>query len=174
VHPPHSRCLRAAGGPFAHLAGHPVVLAGVTENNAARACTLFSAAEMAAFLKSPSAQIDEVNSGVHAFTKTDMCNWFIRQNDPHGLTLKIREGKDANEAELVLFSAAASDEEFSFTDGTPIRLGDQAVYKAYGDGTGGTVIARKGKIVFTVTGSAQPEVLITCVTQALGRLDGMR
>jgi hypothetical protein len=135
-----------------------------------RACELFSAAEVAAFLSAPAAQIDSVDSGFNENTHADLCNWYVHKGSPQGLTFKVRRAQSADETAVILL-AARLDENLTLDHAQPIHsLGDEALYLPYPDGTGGTLIVRKATAVLTIIGSVKRDTLVAIAAKAIARL----
>jgi hypothetical protein len=135
------------------------------------ACELLSAAEVAAFLKVPLVHIDSLNSGMNEMTRVDFCNWYVKENQPEGVMLKLRRAPSADEA-AVSFIAAKVDEEMSppaKTTAIP-GVGDEALYQPYADGKGGTVVVRKGASVVSIIGSPSRETLVAMAKAMVPRL----
>jgi hypothetical protein len=135
------------------------------------ACELLSMAEVAAFLRVPAVQIDSLNSGMNELTKVDVCSWFVHAGENQGVMLKLRRAPSADEV-LPSFSAAEVDEQMSPpAEPTSIPgIGEEALYLAYADGTGGTIVVRQRATVVTIIGSASKEMLAAMAKKVLPRL----
>lgn len=135
------------------------------------ACELLSTAEVAAFLKAPSVQIDSLNSGKNQNTNVDFCSWFVKAGESEGVMLKLRRAASSEETPVALI-AARGDEDFpSPPQPTSIAgVGDEALYRDYADGKGGTVIVRRGPAVVTLIGSASKETLVAMAKLVVQRL----
>ncbi len=84
--------------------------------------------------------------------------------------MKLRRAKSADETEALL-AGARIDEQVTLDRMEAVSdLGDGAHYADWADGSGGTLIARRGSVVLTITGTMKRAAAVTAAKQALGRL----
>jgi hypothetical protein len=86
------------------------------------------------------------------------------------VTAKLRRAKAADETDAVL-AGARIDEQVTLDKMEDVSdLGDSAHYADWTDGSGGTLIARRGSVVLTITGTVKRAAVLTAAKQALSRL----
>jgi hypothetical protein len=125
-------------------------------------CRLLSAREVAAHLDAPAVRIDSVNSGTNMISKAELCAWYVREGSPEGVMFKHRRATTADDVARE-FLGARLEEEMRVGDKATVTvpgLADEALYRAYPDGKGGSLVFRKGRNVFGMTGSASKEAFI--------------
>jgi hypothetical protein len=133
-------------------------------------CEILPPVDVATLLAVPSVQLDSVNTGTNELTGVELCSWYVDPRDPRGVTVKLRRAKSADETEAVL-AGARIDEQLTLDKMEAVRgLGDGAHYADWADGSGGTVIARRGSVVLTITGTVKRAAVLAAANQALGRL----
>jgi hypothetical protein len=133
-------------------------------------CALIPAAEVAKFMGVPTVQLDSVNTGTNEFTKVELCSWMVDPNDPRGVTVKLRRTASADETEAALLGARIDEQLTLDKMATVPGIGDEAWYAPWGDGSGSTVIARKGALVLTVTGTVPKATALAMAKTAAGRM----
>jgi hypothetical protein len=133
-------------------------------------CEVLPAVEVAKLLAVPTVQLDSVNTGTNELTGVELCSWYVDSRDPRGVTVKLRRAESADETEALL-AGAQIDEQVTLERMEAVRgLGDDAHYADWADGSGGTLIARRGSVVLTITGTLKRADAVTAARQALGRL----
>ena len=133
-------------------------------------CEVLPAVEAAKLLAVPTVQLDSVNTGTNELTGVELCSWYVDPRDPRGVTVKLRRAKSADETEALL-AGARIDEQVTLDRMEAVSgLGDDAHYADWADGSGGTLIARRGSVVLTITGTVKRTDAVTAAKQALSRL----
>jgi hypothetical protein len=133
-------------------------------------CELIPAAEIAKFLGAAAVQLDSVNTGTNEFTKVALCSWMVDPKDPRGVTVKLRQAESADETEAALLGARI-DEGLTLDKMEALPgVGAGAWYAPWADGSGSTVIARKGAQVVTVTGTVPKATALAMAKTAVGRM----
>ena len=135
------------------------------------ACQLVTAAEVAGLLKVPAVHIDSISSGKNEMLNVDLCSWYVREGESEGVMLKLRRAPSSDKVP-VAFIAAKIEPEFS-EPAKPVSItgvGQEAVYVAYRDGQGGTIVFRQRLAVVTITGSPAKETLVGMAKAIVPRL----
>jgi hypothetical protein len=133
-------------------------------------CEVLPAVEVARLLSVPNVQLDSINTGTNELTGVELCSWYVDPRDPRGVTVKLRRAKAVDETEALL-AGARIDEQVTLDKMEEVSgLGDGAHYADWADGSGGTLIARRGSVVLTITGTVKRAAAVTAAKQALSRL----
>ncbi|HXF95773.1 MAG TPA: hypothetical protein VNI61_06680 [Gemmatimonadales bacterium] len=136
------------------------------------ACELLSLAEVAGVMGAPRAFIDSLNSGPNEMTGAQLCSWYVKEGSSEGVMLKLFRGATQDQAMTLWYGVRADgDWQMSKVEPVPIAgVGDEALYRPYPVGPGGSLIARKGLHVFLLTGSPSRDGLAALGKRVAGRL----
>jgi hypothetical protein len=133
-------------------------------------CEVLPAVEVAKLLAVATVELDSVNTGTNELTGVELCSWYVDPRDPRGVTVKLRRATSADDSEALL-AGARIDEQVTLDKMEAVTgLGDDAHYADWADGSGGTLIARRGSVVLTITGTVKMADAVTAAKQALSRL----
>jgi hypothetical protein len=133
------------------------------------ACSLLTTDEVKGVAASESPRLIDEASGLNVAETDDFCVWRGKSSQDPLVQLVVKVPPGAN-APLV-FTVTGGD----FFGGGPkpaavSGLGNEALYRDFVKGRGGTVVVRKGTTVFSITGLLSKDVLVGLARLVAGRL----